>query len=286
MKQYLDLLKDVMENGEDRPDRTGTGVKSVFGRQIRFDLQKGFPAVTTKKLFWRGVVHELLWFLQGSTNIKYLNKNNVHIWDEWADAKGDLGPIYGKQWIHWEMEREVDWVDCTIKYGQVEHSVETYPITLNQIENVIRSIKEDPYSRRHIVSAWNVSDLPKMALAPCHILFQFYVSQDNKLSCHLYQRSADIFLGVPFNIASYALLTHMVAQITEKDVGEFVHTFGDVHLYKNHVQQGALQSVREPFELPTLELNPKIKKIEDFKFSDIKLVNYKSHKSISAPIAV
>ncbi|CAE7459768.1 thyA1 [Symbiodinium pilosum] len=245
-------------------DRTGTGTYSIFGHQMRFDLNEGFPLVTTKKVFMRLIIHELLWFLSGSTNIKYLTENNVHIWDEWADENGELGPVYGSQWRSWPTP------DGT---------------TIDQIEQVVNSIKENPDSRRHIVSAWNVAEVNNMALPPCHTLFQFYVA-DNKLSCQLYQRSADIFLGVPFNIASYALLTMMIAQVTDLELGDFVHTFGDAHLYANHLEQADQQLQRSPMPLPTLMLNPEVKDIFSFQLDDFKLENYQSHGVIKAPIAV
>lgn len=264
MIRYLDLLEDVML-GESRPDRTGTGVRGVFGRQVRYDLSQGFPLVTTKKIHWNSIVHELLWFLKGDTNIKYLNDNNVRIWDEWADESGDLGPVYGHQWRSWET-----------RDGN----------TIDQITELIRGLQNNPYSRRHIVSAWNVAEINEMALPPCHCLFQFYVSNDQKLSCQLYQRSADIFLGVPFNIASYALLTHIIAHITGLQVGDFVHTFGDVHLYENHIEQATLQLTRDPKPLPKLVINSSVKNIDTLTFQDIMLVGYDSHPLIKAPIAV
>lgn len=259
MKQYLTLLRHVLEKGKRKDDRTGTGTLSVFGYQMRFDLQEGFPLLTTKKLHTRAIAHELLWFLKGETNIRYLHENNVSIWDEWADANGELGPIYGKQWRNFA---DVD-----------------------QISSLIEEIKRNPNSRRLIVSAWNPSDIPHMALPPCHCLFQFYVV-DGRLSCQLYQRSADVFLGVPFNIASYSLLTHMIAQVCGLEVGEFVHTFGDVHLYLNHTQQALLQLEREPKSLPTLRLNPAVRSIFDFRYEDIEILNYDPHPAIKAPIAV
>jgi|SRR3989344_2946941 len=264
MKQYLDLLKDIKENGVKKSDRTGVGTISVFGRQIRFDLNKGFPATTTKKLYTKGVIHELLWFLMGSTNIKYLQENGVNIWDEWADTNGELGPVYGAQWRHWDAPN-----------GQ----------TIDQISQVVNSIKNNPDSRRHIVSAWNVAQIDKMKLPPCHCLFHFYVA-DGKLSCHLYQRSADVFLGVPFNIASYALLTMMVAQVTDLKLGDFIHTFGDVHIYLNHMDQVNIQLSREPRPLPTMKINPQIKSIFDFKYEDFELVDYNPYPTIKAPIAI
>ena len=264
MQAYLDLLKHILENGTQKSDRTGTGTISCFGYQMRFNLQEGFPMVTTKKLHLRSIIHELLWFLQGDTNIKYLNDNGVTIWDEWADANGDLGPVYGHQWRSW-----------TGADGQVH----------DQIKDVLHQIKTNPDSRRMIVNAWNVADLPKMALSPCHALFQFYVA-DGKLSCQLYQRSADVFLGVPFNIASYALLTMMMAQVTGLQYGEFIHTFGDVHLYNNHIEQAKLQLTRTPFALPTMKLNPEVKDLFDFKFDDFTLENYQHHPAIKAPVAI
>lgn len=264
MKQYLDLLNNVLESGNLKEDRTGTGTKSIFGYQMRFNLQEGFPLVTTKKLHLRSIIHELLWFLQGNTNIDYLHQNKVTIWDEWANENGDLGPVYGKQWRAWET-----------KDGKV----------IDQISELIEQIKTNPNSRRLLVSAWNVGDVDKMALPPCHVLFQFYVA-NNKLSCQLYQRSADIFLGVPFNIASYAILTHMIAQVCNLEVGDFVHTIGDAHLYTNHFDQARLQLSRSPYPLPQLKLNKEIKNIFDFRFEDIEIVNYTSHPTIKAPIAV
>lgn len=268
MNQYLDLLRYVLENGIEKSDRTGTGTLSVFGYQNRYDLSKGFPLVTTKKLHIKSIVHELLWFLSGDTNIEYLNDNGVHIWDEWADGFGDLGPIYGKQWRSWpSLNPEYDWYEN------------------DQIRNIVNDIRANPDSRRLIVSAWNVAELPYMALPPCHVLFQFYVA-NGKLSCQLYQRSADVFLGVPFNIASYALLTHMVAHVTGLAVGEFIHTFGDAHLYSNHIEQAKLQLTREPYPLPRLKLNPDIKSIFDFKYEDIVFENYQSHPAIKGEVAV
>lgn len=264
MQAYLDLVKHILENGTDKSDRTGTGTRSVFGYQMRFDLKEGFPMVTTKKLHLRSIIHELLWFLKGETNIKYLKDNGVSIWDEWADENGELGPVYGKQWRSW-----------TGADGK----------THDQIIDLIQQIKKNPDSRRLIVSAWNVAELPKMALMPCHTLFQFYVA-DGKLSCQLYQRSADVFLGVPFNIASYALLTMMVAQVCDLELGDFVHTFGDVHLYNNHFDQARLQLSRTPFPLPTMKINPEVKDIFGFTFEDFTLEGYQSHPAIKAPVAV
>jgi thymidylate synthase len=264
MKQYLDLLQYILDNGIEKNDRTGVGTRSVFGYQMRFDLQQGFPLVTTKKLHLRSIIYELLWFIHGDTNIKFLHDNNVSIWDEWADENGDLGPIYGKQWRRWEG-----------KDGKV----------IDQLSWVINEIIKNPNSRRLIVSAWNVAEISEMKLPPCHVLFQFYVA-NNKLSCQLYQRSADVFLGVPFNIASYSLLTHMIAQVTGLQVGEFIHTFGDVHLYLNHIEQAKLQLSREPFALPQLKLNQNIKNIDDFQFEDIEIINYQAHPAIKADVAV
>ncbi|MCW3116821.1 MAG: thymidylate synthase [Chitinophagaceae bacterium] len=264
MQQYLDLLQHILNTGVHKSDRTGTGTRSCFGYQMRFDLQKGFPLVTTKKLHVKSIIYELLWFLQGDTNIKYLKEHQVRIWDEWADENGDLGPVYGKQWRSWEGAD-----------GKV----------VDQITDLIQQIKKNPDSRRLIVSAWNVADLPKMALMPCHTIFQFYVA-DGKLSCQLYQRSADVFLGVPFNIASYALLTLMIAQVTDLEPGDFIHTFGDVHIYNNHLEQVKLQLSRKPFSLPEMKLDPSVKNIFDFKFEDFTLVNYESHAGIRGVVAV
>ena len=266
MEEYHRLLRHVLENGKRREDRTGTGTLSVFGAQARFDLRDSFPCLTTKKLHLRSIIHELLWFLKGETNIRYLQENGVRIWDEWADENGDLGPVYGAQWRSWPAPGG----------GGID-----------QIAQVIDSLQNNPDSRRHIVSAWNPSEVPNMALPPCHALFQFYVdSEAGELSCQLYQRSADLFLGVPFNIASYALLTQMVAQVCGLKAAEFVHTFGDLHLYSNHLEQVDLQLSREPRELPTMTLNPGIKTIDAFTFDDIKLDNYHPHGAIKAPIAV
>ncbi|MBI4067928.1 thymidylate synthase [Candidatus Kaiserbacteria bacterium] len=280
MKQYLDLLRHVREHGVKKSDRTETGTLSVFGYQMRFDLADGFPLLTTKKVHHKSVIHELLWFLKGDTNIKYLNDNGVRIWDEWADAKGDLGPVYGKQWRdwtrwEWKLPGEVDYRN---------QPGEMVPYGIDQIDQVIQDIKTDPDSRRHVVTAWNPVDIPKMALPPCHCLFQFYVA-DGKLSCQLYQRSADVFLGVPFNIASYALLTMMVAQVCGLKVGEFIHTFGDVHLYLNHVKQADEQLAREPKDIPTMRINPNVESIDDFTLDDFMLFGYDPHPAITAPIA-
>tara|TARA_B100001142_G_scaffold329653_1_gene393771 strand:+ start:287 stop:1078 length:792 start_codon:yes stop_codon:yes gene_type:complete len=261
--QYLDLLRHVKENGTRKKDRTGTGTISVFGYQMRFDLNKGFPLVTTKKCHLKSIVHELLWFLQGNTNIKYLKDNGVSIWDEWADENGDLGPVYGAQWRSWNTTNK----------------------TIDQITQVIEQIKQNPNSRRLIVSAWNVGEIEKMALAPCHALFQFYVT-NGKLSCQLYQRSADIFLGVPFNIASYSLLLIMIAQVTNLKLGDFVHTFGDAHIYLNHIEQVDELLTRAPFMLPKMKVNVDIKDIFSFTYEDFELLNYKAHPAITAPIAV
>jgi len=264
MRAYLDLLDHVLHHGTEKTDRTGTGTRSVFGWQMRFDLNQGFPLVTTKKVHWKSVVHELIWFLRGDTNIAYLKEHGVSIWDEWADAEGNLGPVYGRQWRAWP----------TADGG-----------TVDQIRWVVDEIRRNPDSRRLIVSAWNVGELPKMALMPCHTLFQFYVA-DGRLSCQLYQRSGDIFLGVPFNIASYALLTHMVAHVCGLGVGDFVHTLGDAHLYSNHLEQARLQLGREPKPLPRVVLNPEVRALEDFRFEDIALEGYAPHPAIKAPVAV
>lgn len=264
MKQYQDLMRHVLETGNQKHDRTGTGTISVFGYQMRFDLQQGFPVVTTKKLHQKSIIHELLWFLSGDTNIKYLKENGVKIWDEWADNEGNLGPVYGYQWRSWPAP------DGT---------------HIDQISQVVQQIKNSPDSRRIIVSAWNVADVNKMALPPCHCLFQFYVA-DGKLSCQLYQRSADIFLGVPFNIASYALLTLMLAQVCNLEPGEFIHTFGDAHIYNNHIEQANLQLSREPKVLPTMKINPEVKDIFSFKFEDFTLENYEPWPHIKAQVAV
>lgn len=270
MQQYLDLLQHIIDTGADKSDRTGTGTRSVFGYQMRFNLGEGFPLVTTKKTHLKSIIYELLWFLKGETNIAYLKENKVSIWDEWADEAGNLGPVYGKQWRSWEGADGVE---------------------VDQVTDLIHQLKTNPDSRRLIISAWNVADLPKMKLMPCHCLFQFYTSpvQPNgkrKLSCQLYQRSADVFLGVPFNIASYALLTMMIAQVCEMDLGDFVHSFGDVHLYSNHFEQAHLQLTRTPFPLPQMKINPAVKNIFDFTFEDFELLNYQSHPGIKAPVAV
>jgi thymidylate synthase len=264
MQQYLQLVQHIIDHGAEKTDRTGTGTKSCFGYQMRFNLAEGFPLVTTKKLHLKSIIHELLWFLKGDTNIQYLKEHGVRIWDEWADANGDLGPVYGKQWRSWEAPNGV---------------------VIDQISELIEQIKKTPDSRRLIVSAWNVGDLSKMALMPCHNMFQFYVA-DGKLSCQLYQRSADVFLGVPFNIASYALLTMMIASVCNLEYGDFVHSFGDVHLYNNHVEQANLQLSRKPFPLPTMKINKEVKDIFSFQFSDFTLENYESHPGIKAPVAV
>ncbi len=276
MQQYLSLLQHILDNGVEKTDRTGTGTKSVFGYQMRFNLSEGFPMVTTKKVHMRSIIHELLWFLKGETNIAYLKENNVSIWNEWADENGELGPVYGKQWRSWEGANGV---------------------VIDQVKDLIAQIKKNPDSRRLIISAWNVAELPKMALMPCHTIFQFYTSPPtplqrergetrSRLSCQLYQRSADVFLGVPFNIASYALLTMMIAQVCDLEPGDFVHTFGDVHIYSNHMEQVNLQLSRTPFPLPTMKLNTAVKDIFEFKFEDFTLENYQSHPAIKAPVAV
>ncbi len=264
MQQYLDLVKHIIDTGVDKNDRTGTGTRSVFGYQMRFNLADGFPLVTTKKCHLKSIVYELLWFLQGDTNINFLKEHNVKIWDEWADENGDLGPVYGKQWRSWAGADGLE---------------------VDQVKDLIHQIKNNPDSRRMIISAWNVPELPKMKLMPCHCLFQFYVA-NGKLSCQLYQRSADVFLGVPFNIASYALLTMMIAQVCDLEPGEFVHCFGDVHLYKNHFEQAELQLSRTPFPLPQMKINPAVKDIFNFKFEDFELLNYECHPAIKAPVAV
>lgn len=264
MKQYLDLLQHITEHGAEKGDRTGTGTKSVFGYQMRFNLEEGFPLVTTKKLHLKSIIYELLWFLNGDTNVKYLQDNGVRIWNEWADENGELGPVYGKQWRSW-----------TAPNGE----------TIDQIQQVIETLKNNPDSRRIIVNAWNVADLPDMALSPCHTMFQFYVA-NGKLSCQLYQRSADCFLGVPFNIASYALLTMMIAQVCDLGLGDFIHTLGDAHLYNNHLEQTALQLSRAPKPMPKMKLNPAVKSIFDFKYEDFELVDYQPHPHIKGKVAV
>jgi thymidylate synthase len=265
MEPYLDLVRRVMNEGEARPDRTGTGTRSLFGHQMRFDLGDGFPLLTNRKIHTRSVIHELLWFIKGETNVQYLRDHNVSIWDEWADSEGNLGPVYGKQWRRWEGPD-----------GKV----------IDQLKGVIDQIQRDPHSRRHIVSAWNVADIPQMALAPCHVMFQFYVSRSGKLSCQLYQRSADLFLGVPFNIASYAILTHMIAQVCDLQPGDFIHTIGDAHLYENHLEQAKLLLERDPRPLPALRLNPGVRDIDAFTFEDITIENYDPHPAIKALVAV
>ncbi|MCX7554634.1 thymidylate synthase [Marinicella sp. S1101] len=264
MQQYLDFAQHILDNGSIKSDRTGTGTTSVFGYQMRFDLKQGFPVLTTKKLHLKSIIHELLWFIAGDTNIKYLQDNGVKIWDEWADEKGDLGPVYGHQWRSWPTPN-----------GD----------TVDQIKNLIKQIKNNPDSRRHIVSAWNVAYVDHMALPPCHCLFQFYVA-DNKLSCQLYQRSADVFLGVPFNIASYALLTMMMAQVCDLEPGEFIHTFGDAHIYSNHLEQIKTQLNRTPYPLPEMKINPNVKDLFAFKFEDFELINYQAHPHIKGKVAV
>jgi thymidylate synthase len=264
MQQYHALLQHILDNGAQKHDRTGTGTLSVFGYQMRFDLSEGFPLVTTKKVHLRSIIHELLWFLKGETTIQYLKENGVSIWDEWANENGELGPVYGKQWRSWEGANGV---------------------VIDQVKDLMEQIQKNPDSRRLIISAWNVADLPKMALMPCHTLFQFYVAE-GKLSCQLYQRSADVFLGVPFNIASYALLTMMIAQVCNLQVGDFVHTFGDVHIYNNHLEQVKLQLSRTPYPLPVMKLNPEVKDIFSFRFEDFTLENYQCHPAIKAPVAV
>lgn len=264
MQKYLDLLQHIVDNGSEKTDRTGTGTISTFGYQMRFNLQEGFPLVTTKKVHLKSIIHELLWFLKGDTNIAYLKENGVRIWDEWADENGDLGPVYGKQWRSWET-----------RDGRV----------IDQISEVVAQIKKNPDSRRLVVSAWNVGELSEMALMPCHNMFQFYVA-DGKLSCQLYQRSADVFLGVPFNIASYALLTLMIAQVCDLQPGDFVHTFGDVHIYSNHKEQVSLQLSRSPLPLPVMKINPAVKDIFSFRYEDFTLENYESHPAIKAQVAV
>jgi len=264
MKQYLNLVKHVLKHGETKEDRTGTGTVSVFGYQARYNLAEGFPLVTTKKCHLKSIIHELLWFISGDTNIKYLKENGVRIWDEWADDKGELGPVYGAQWRHWKNSK-----------GEI----------VDQLKNLVDGLKNNPDSRRHILSAWNVGEISEMALPPCHAFVQFYVSK-GKLSCQLYQRSADIFLGVPFNIASYALFTMMLAQVCELDLGDFVHTLGDAHIYSNHLDQVNLQLTRDPFPHPTMKINPEVKDIFNFKFEDFELVDYEAHPHIKGTVAI
>ncbi len=288
MQQYLNLLHHILDNGTDKSDRTGTGTRSVFGYQMRFDLSKGFPLVTTKKVHMKSIIYELLWFLRGETNTAYLKEHDVTIWNEWANENGELGPVYGKQWRSWDnmvfektepvfLDRDGD--SLSTPPGEWQNK------PIDQISDLISQIKNNPDSRRLIVSAWNVADLPKMALMPCHCMFQFYVAE-GKLSCQLYQRSADVFLGVPFNIASYALLTMMIAQVCDLQLGDFVHTFGDVHIYSNHMEQVNLQLSRTPFPLPTMKINPEVKDIFTFRFEDFTLENYQFHSAIKAPVAV
>jgi thymidylate synthase len=265
MEQYLNLVRRVLDEGEPRPDRTGVGTRSLFAHQMRFDLSAGFPLLTNRKIHLRSIVHELLWFIRGETNVRYLHENNVTIWDEWANAEGELGPVYGKQWRRWQ--------------GADGRAVD-------QLKSVIEQIRRDPHSRRLIVSAWNVADIPQMALAPCHVMFQFYVTGSGRLSCQLYQRSADLFLGVPFNIASYALLTHMVGQVTDLKPGEFIHTLGDAHLYENHLEQARELLSRPSRKLPRLTLNPSVREIDAFTFEDIEVHEYDPHPPIKAPVAV
>jgi thymidylate synthase len=270
-QQYLTLCRHILDNGVEKSDRTGTGTLSTFGYQMRFDLSQGFPLLTTKKLHWKSIVYELLWFLRGDTNIKWLNKNGVTIWDEWADEDGDLGPVYGKQWRSWDVWN--DGGDFVTK------------VSFDQIRNVVHQIRTNPNSRRLLVSAWNVSELDQMALPPCHFAFQFYVA-NGKLSCQLYQRSGDVFLGVPFNIASYSLLTHMIAHVTGLEVGEFIHTIGDAHIYSNHIEQVKTQLERKPRKLPTLKIKRKVTDVDDFRFEDFELIGYEPHPHIPGKVAV
>ncbi len=278
MHAYQELLRQILQNGESRDDRTGTGTLSIFGYQSRYDLALGFPLVTTKKCHLKSIVHELLWFLSGDTNVQYLRENGVSIWDEWADANGDLGPVYGYQWRHWGQT----WKS---RVGS-SNTLTDFVGGIDQIAGVIQNIRDNPKSRRHIVSAWNCSDLEQMALPPCHTMFQFFVHEDRRLSCQLYQRSADAFLGVPFNIASYALLTMMVAQVVDLRPGLFIHTLGDAHLYRNHIEQAKLQLTRDPRPLPTMHLNPAVRDIFEYKFSDFRLEGYDPHPAIRAEISV
>ncbi|MEC1690330.1 thymidylate synthase [Bacillus mojavensis] len=273
-KQYLDLAWHILENGVEKSDRTGTGTLSTFGYQMRFNLREGFPLLTTKKLHWPAIAHELLWFLSGDTNTKYLTDNGVRIWNEWADENGDLGPVYGQQWRNWESQYRLDCIDNSF----VE-------LTTDQIADVIKQIKTNPDSRRLLVNAWNVADLPHMALPPCHFAFQFYVA-NGRLSCQLYQRSGDVFLGVPFNIASYSLLTHMIAHVNDLEVGEFVHTIGDAHIYTNHIAQIKTQLTREPKKLPELRIKRKIANIDDFTFDDFEIIGYEPHPKLTGKVAV
>ncbi len=288
-EQYLSLLRHVMEDGVHRPDRTGTGTYGIFGHQMRFNLQDGFPMLTTKKLHWKSIVYELLWFLRGDTNIRYLNDNGVRIWDEWADENGDLGPVYGKQWRQWDRYVRRDYT-----YGEDGEYVDSKIVELppvDQIAGVVTGLKDNPYGRRHIVTAWNPADVEDMALPPCHLLFQFYVTPSRlhgrpKLSCQLYQRSVDIGLGLPFNIASYALLTHMIAEVCDYDVGDFIHTSGDAHVYVNHFQPLEEQLDRKPFALPTLNIVRNVDSIDDFQFEDFQLLDYEAHPNIKMKVAV
>lgn len=277
-KIYFNLINDVLKNGVQKTDRTGTGTISVFGRQVRYDLSLGFPILTSKRVHWKSIVGELLWFLQGNTNIKWLKENGISIWNEWADKDGNLGPVYGKQWRKWDYMEWGPYNPTSVGEGPTEKEID-------QIKDVINQIKTNPDSRRLIVNAWNVADIPKMALAPCHTMFQFYVA-NGKLSCQLYQRSCDSFLGMPFNTASYALLTHMIAQVCDLKVGDFIHTFGDLHIYTNHLEQLKEQMIRTPYPMPKLILNPEVKDIDKFTFENIKLENYQHHSAIKGKVAV